>query len=159
MPWRDGCSRRDGRFEETVASRRDGCLWREVAPGETVAFEETVALGETVASREAIASGERSPPESQGDCPDRYALIIDDDRMHIGRTAMRMNQMGIPSYYARDPDEGILFALQEPGRIRALLVSSETDPRDVERVAQQVATQSQGIDLRSWWSARSSTRL
>jgi Tfp pilus assembly protein PilZ len=57
---------------------------------------------------------------------------------------MRMNQMGIPSYYARDPDEGILFALQEPGRIGALLVSSETSPSDVERIAQQVANQSQG---------------
>jgi Tfp pilus assembly protein PilZ len=52
--------------------------------------------------------------------------------------------MGIPSYYARDPDEGLLFALQEPGRIRALLISSETDPRDVERIAKQVAKQSHG---------------
>ncbi len=116
-----------------------------VAPGETIASGgtissgETAALGETAAPAETVAAGEK-----QGDCPSRYALIVDDDRMHIGRTAMRMNQMGILSYYARGPDEGILFALQEPGRIRALLVSSETDARDVERVAQQVAAQSQG---------------
>jgi hypothetical protein len=55
-----------------------------------------------------------------------------------------MNQMGIPSYYARGTDEGLLFAIQEPGRIGALLVSSETDPSEVELVAQQVANQSQG---------------
>jgi len=81
--------------------------------------------------------------ETQEEALDRHALIIDDDRMQIGRTAMRMNQMGIPSYYARDPDEGVLFALQEPGRIRALFVSSETNSHDVERVAQQVADQLQ----------------
>jgi Tfp pilus assembly protein PilZ len=115
------------------------------ASGETAASEETAASGETVASGETIAPGETvASGGSQGDCPDRYALIIDDDRTHIGRTAMRMNQMGIPSYYARCPDEGILFALQEPGRIGALLVSSETSPSDVERIAQQVANQSQG---------------
>ena len=87
----------------------------------------------------AVASGEK-----QGDSLERHALIIDGDRMQIDRTAMRMNQMGIPSYYARDLDEGVLFALQEPGRIRALFVSSEMNPRDIERVAQQVANQSQG---------------
>jgi diguanylate cyclase (GGDEF)-like protein len=95
--------------------------------------------GVAIASGEAVASEEK-----QGDPLERYALVIDDDRMQIGRTAMRMNQIGIPSYYARDLDEGILFALQEPGRIRALLVSSEANPSDVERVAQQVANQSQG---------------
>lgn len=52
--------------------------------------------------------------------------------------------MGIPSFYARDPDEAALFALQEPGRIHAVLISSQTNPRDVERIAQQVANQSQG---------------
>jgi diguanylate cyclase (GGDEF)-like protein len=82
--------------------------------------------------------------EAQQDFSDHRALIIDDDRMRIGRTAMRMNEMGIPSYYARDPDEGALFALQEPGRIRALFVSSEINPRDVERIAQQIADQTQG---------------
>jgi diguanylate cyclase (GGDEF)-like protein len=78
------------------------------------------------------------------DSLDQHALIIDDDRMQIGRTAMRMNQMGIPSYYARDPDEGVLFALQEPGRIRALFVSSETNAHDIERIVQQIAEQLQG---------------
>ena len=82
--------------------------------------------------------------EKQEDLMDRYALVIDDAQMRIGRTAMRMNQMGIPSYYARDPDEGVLFALQEPGRICALLVSSEANSSDVERVAQQIASQSKG---------------
>jgi Tfp pilus assembly protein PilZ len=99
----------------------------------------TLGGGVAIASGEAVASEEK-----QGDPLERYALVIDDDRMQIGRTAMRMNQIGIPSYYARDLDEGILFALQEPGRIRALLVSSEANPSDVERVAQQVANQSQG---------------
>ena len=98
-----------------------------------------IASGETTSSGEMSASGEK-----RRNLEGRCALIIDDDRMQIGRTAMRMNQMGIPSFYARDPDEGALFALQEPGRIRALLISSEMNPRDVERIAQQVANQSQG---------------
>ena len=91
--------------------------------------------------------GDESTAASQETGEDRLArraLIVDDDRMQIGRTAMRMNQMGIPSYYARDPDEAVLFALQEPGRIRALFVSSEANPRDVERIAQQVANLSDG---------------
>jgi len=98
-----------------------------------------IASGETTSGGEMSVSGEK-----RRDLEGRCALIIDDDRMQIGRTAMRMNQMGIPSFYARDPDEGALFALQEPGRIRALLISSEMNPRDVERIAQQVANQSQG---------------
>ncbi len=101
--------------------------------------------GTPIVAEDLIAPGEASIREQKsGDSADRYALIIDDDRMQIGRTAMRMNQMGIPSYYARDPDEAVLFALQEPGRIRAILVSSETNPDDVERVAQQISTQLQG---------------
>jgi len=84
------------------------------------------------------------PEEKLKEFADHYALIIDDDRMQIGRTAMRMNQMGIPSYYARDPDEGLLFALQEPGRIRALFISPETSARDVDPIAQMVADQLQG---------------
>ena len=124
---------------ETVASGETAPPGETVAPGETVTSGETIAPGETVVAGETVASG-----GSQGDCPERYALIIDDDQTHLGRTAMRMNQMGIPSYYARYPDEGILFALQEPDRIGALLVSSETSPSDVERIAQQVANQSQG---------------
>jgi Tfp pilus assembly protein PilZ len=116
-----------------------------IASEEAIASGETIAFEEAIAPVEAIASGEASvSDEEREEFLDRYALIIDDDRMQIGRTAMRMNQMGIPSYYARDPDEGALFALQEPGRIRALLVSSETNPDDVERVAQQVANQSHG---------------
>jgi EAL domain-containing protein (putative c-di-GMP-specific phosphodiesterase class I) len=112
---------------------------------------ETIAHDETSAHDGTSAAHEKSAPEktlaSQGEAgaaSERYALVIDDERMQIGRTAMRMNQMGIPSYYARDPDEAVLFALQEPGRIRALLVSSEASPSDVERVALQVANQSQG---------------
>jgi Tfp pilus assembly protein PilZ len=93
-----------------------------------------------------VASAVAAPDaeETQEDTLDRHALIIDDDRMQIGRTAMRMNQMGIPSYYARDPDEGVLFALQEPGRIRAIFVSSEANFHDVERIAQQIAEQLHG---------------
>ena len=98
-----------------------------------------IASRETGAPRDATAF-----KKGQGPSPDRYALIIDDDRMQIGRTAMRMNQMGIPCYYARDPDEGVLFALQEPGRIHALLISTETNPHDVERIAQQISNQSKG---------------
>jgi Tfp pilus assembly protein PilZ len=101
--------------------------------------------GAPIVSEDLIAPVEAPTREQNtGDSAERYALVIDDDRLQIGRTAMRMNQMGIPSYYARNPDEAVLFALQEPGRIRAILVSSETNPDDVERVAQQISTQLQG---------------
>jgi len=82
--------------------------------------------------------------EEERDGSDRHALIVDDERMQLGLTAMRMNEMGIAAYYARDPDEGALFALQEAWRICALFVSSETLPRDVERISQQVADRGQG---------------
>jgi len=78
------------------------------------------------------------------DSSDRHALIVDDERLQIGLTAMRMNEMGIPSYYARDPDEGALFALQEAGRICALFVSSAMRPRNVEAISQQVADRREG---------------
>ncbi len=71
--------------------------------------------------------------------PARYALIVDDQSTGLGPMAMRMNQMGIPSFYARDPDEGVLFAAQEPDRIHALFVSSETSPQEVDLVAHQIA--------------------
>jgi Tfp pilus assembly protein PilZ len=58
--------------------------------------------------------------------------------------AMRMNQMGTHALYARDTDEGVLFAAQEPGRIRALFVSSKSSIANVERVAHQIAAVSQG---------------
>ncbi len=96
---------------------------------------------------DAPAVGRPSSIESrkkQGHSEDRHALIVDDDRMQIGRTAMRMNQMGIPSYYARDTDEAVLFAHQEPGRIRALFVSSQTDHQAIERVAREIAELSSG---------------
>jgi diguanylate cyclase (GGDEF)-like protein len=125
--------------EEAVVSEGTVVTGETAVSEEAVVPEEMVVAGETAVSEEAVAL-----EENGGDCPERFALIIDDDRGHIGLTAMRMNQMGIPSYYARGPDEGILFALQEPGRIRALLVSSETNPRDVARVAQEIANQSQG---------------
>jgi len=83
--------------------------------------------------------------EEHGGFRNRYALVVDDDQTQLGRTALRMNEMGIPSYYARNPEEGVLFALQEPGRIGALLVSSEVNSSDVERVAQHVASQSNEI--------------
>ena len=58
--------------------------------------------------------------------------------------AMRMNQMGARAFYARDADEGVLFAAQEPGRIHALFVSATTDLAKVERVAHQIAAVSEG---------------
>ncbi len=104
------------------------------ASAEAVDERKGAASDESAASREVV-----DRPRSQVDTRESYALIVDGDRSQLGRTAMRMNQMGISSYYARDADEGVLFALQEGGRIRALLVSSEADPQEVDRVALQVA--------------------
>jgi diguanylate cyclase (GGDEF)-like protein/PAS domain S-box-containing protein len=75
---------------------------------------------------------------------DRYALIVDDEPAELGRMTMRMNQMGARAFYARDADEGVLFAGQEPGRIHALFVSSTIQLSKVERVANQIAAVSEG---------------
>jgi len=75
---------------------------------------------------------------------ERYALIVDDETAGFGRMAMRMNQMGARAFYARDADEGVLFAAQEPGRIHALFVSSMASLPKVERVAHQIAAVAEG---------------
>jgi diguanylate cyclase (GGDEF)-like protein len=81
-----------------------------------------------------------------GDAPahERFALIVDNDDLELGRMAMRMNQLGTHALYARDADEGVLFAAQEPGRIHALFVSSKSGIAEVERVAHQIAAVSEG---------------
>jgi Tfp pilus assembly protein PilZ len=71
-------------------------------------------------------------------------LIVDDEPAELGRMTMRMNQMGARAFYARDADEGVLFAAQEPGRIHALFVSSTTSVAKMERVANQIAAVSEG---------------
>jgi len=129
-------------LEATMLTKSDliGAEMLEMGSAESTGPRDELVPPSKTDPREAVISDQK-----QGKSPDRYALVIDDDRMQIGRTAMRMNQLGIPSYYARDLDEGLLFALQEPGRIRAVLVSSKATSNDVERIARQVADQSEGV--------------
>jgi diguanylate cyclase (GGDEF)-like protein len=58
---------------------------------------------------------------------DRYALVVDSEGTELGLLSLRMNRLGILALYARVAEEGLLFAMQEPGRILALVVSSSID--------------------------------
>jgi hypothetical protein len=53
---------------------------------------------------------------------ERYALIFDPDRSRLGEEALGLVERGIDPLYASDPDEAHLLALQETGRVGALIV-------------------------------------
>lgn len=53
---------------------------------------------------------------------ERYALIFDPDHSRLGTEALGLVERGIDPLYAGDPDEAHLLALQETGRVGALIV-------------------------------------
>lgn len=53
---------------------------------------------------------------------ERYALIFDPDHSRLGSEALGLVERGIDPLYAGDPDEAHLLALQETGRVGALIV-------------------------------------
>ena len=84
------------------------------------------------------------PPATEPEAIKSYALVVDDPRGSLALLTLRLNQLSVPALYARDVDEGVLFAAQEPGRIRALLVSPASPMGDARKVAQQIAALSEG---------------
>jgi len=53
---------------------------------------------------------------------ERYALIFDPDHSRLGTEALGLVERGIDPLYASDPDEAHLLALQETGRVGALIL-------------------------------------
>lgn len=53
---------------------------------------------------------------------ERYALIFDPDHSRLGSEALGLVERGIDPLYAGDPDEAHLLAIQETGRVGALIV-------------------------------------
>jgi diguanylate cyclase (GGDEF)-like protein len=94
---------------------------------------------------EADADLPAEPPVAELDAATCYALVVDDAQGSLALFTLRLNQLGIPALYARDVDEGILFAAQEPGRIRALVISPGSPVADARKVAQQIAALSKGL--------------
>ncbi len=53
---------------------------------------------------------------------ERYALIFDPDQSRLGTEALGLVERGIDPLFTSDPDEAHLLALQETGRVGALVV-------------------------------------
>lgn len=53
---------------------------------------------------------------------ERYALIFDPDHSRLGTEALGLVERGIDPLFTSDPDEAHLLALQETGRVGALIV-------------------------------------
>jgi hypothetical protein len=53
---------------------------------------------------------------------ERYALIFDPDHSRLGTEALGLVERGIDPLFTSDPDEALLLALQESGRVGALVV-------------------------------------
>jgi len=53
---------------------------------------------------------------------ERYALIFDPSHSRLGTEALALVERGIDPLFASDPDEAQLLALQETGRVGALIV-------------------------------------
>lgn len=70
---------------------------------------------------------------------ERYALIFDPSQSRLGREALGLVERGIDPLYASDADEAHLLALQETGRLGALIVPGalalETLDALIERVS------------------------
>jgi hypothetical protein len=71
-------------------------------------------------------------------------LIVDGETESLGLVALRLNRIGVLAFYARDADEAFLFAMEEAGKIQALVVSPSACPEKVSRVAQRVAADREG---------------
>ena len=57
---------------------------------------------------------------------ERYALIFDPSHSRLGTEALGLADRGIDPLFTSDPDEAHLLALQETGRVGALIVSGAT---------------------------------
>jgi diguanylate cyclase (GGDEF)-like protein len=80
-----------------------------------------------------------APATKQERPTDRYVLLVDSEHSDLGLMALRLNRLGVLALYARVPEEGLLFALQESGRIFTLLVSPEVPVAELRMLASRIA--------------------
>ena len=82
---------------------------------------------------------------------ERFALILDSEQTLLGRTAVRLVELGVDALYAKDVDEAVLLARQESSRLGAVLVPSglavEAGAGPLERVWSQLAAGPAGLVL------------
>ncbi|MCP3984850.1 MAG: EAL domain-containing protein, partial [bacterium] len=69
----------------------------------------------------------------------RYALLIDDEQGSLGPVALRLTRLGVLVLYTRFPDEALLLAGQEKGRIRSVVISPATPLDCIRRAMQRLA--------------------
>lgn len=72
---------------------------------------------------------------------ERYALIFDPDRSRLGGEALGLVERGIDPLYASDVDEAHLMALQEVGRVGALVVPGSLTLGEVDVLLDRIAPQ------------------
>jgi diguanylate cyclase (GGDEF)-like protein len=80
-----------------------------------------------------------APATKQERPTDRYVLLVDSEHSDLGLMALRLNRLGVLALYARVLEEGLLFALQESGRIFTLLVSPEVPVAELRMLASRIA--------------------
>jgi len=71
---------------------------------------------------------------------ERFALILDNEEGELGRTAVRLIELGIDVMYANDLDEAALLASQESRRLGAVLIPSSVDPACGEALLSRVCS-------------------
>ena len=82
-----------------------------------------------------------SSPVALGSRYERYALIYDHDRSRLGHEALGLVERGIDALYASDPDEAHLLALQESGRIGALVVQGSLAVDELDTLLERIGPQ------------------
>jgi hypothetical protein len=68
----------------------------------------------------------------------RYALLIDDERGSLASLALAMTRVGVLGLYARDIDEALLFAKQEGGKIRAVVMATDASLERVREILETI---------------------
>jgi hypothetical protein len=71
---------------------------------------------------------------------ERFALILDSASAELGRTALRLLELGIDVLYANDLDEAELMARQESELLGAVLVPTTFDPERVAALLSRVCS-------------------
>lgn len=72
---------------------------------------------------------------------ERYALIYDPGRSRLGSEALGLVERGIDPLYASDPDEAHLLALQEAGRLGALVVQGHLPLPELDALLARITPQ------------------
>jgi hypothetical protein len=72
---------------------------------------------------------------------ERYALLFDPDRSRLGHEALGLVERGVDPLYAGDLDEAHLLALQETGRVGALVVPGSLPLATLDALLERIASQ------------------